>query len=203
MHGVKRDRSKQTAELKAQKKEKEAKKLQIYLDIENRFFTKRDANELNQDALEITTELLSINPELYSAWNFRRKILSHLFEGKENDHDSQANSEQPPKDFFATLRIDAEKEGESSHTPIKGENPVSDRKRQLLQEDLELTIQALQMHPKVYWIWNHRKWCLQELPSEDADGLIKWKHEIGMVNKMLELDARNCEWGNTNQSMIK
>ncbi|PWN36867.1 protein prenylyltransferase [Meira miltonrushii] len=182
MHGVKRDRSKLTAELKAQKKEKEAKKLQVYLDIEKRFFTKRDANELNQDALETTTELLSLNPELYSAWNFRRKILSHLFQ-----QNREQDAEQPPKDFFASLRIDAEKEGES----LTEKDPKSERKRQLLQEDLELTIQALQMHPKVYWIWNHRKWCLQELPSEDADGLVKWKHEIGMVNKMLELDARN------------
>jgi geranylgeranyl transferase type-2 subunit alpha len=189
MHGIKRDRSKQTAELKAQRKEKEAKKLQIYLDIEKRFFTKRNENELNQDALEITTELLSLNPELYSAWNFRRKILSHLFNTHNDDDESQ-----PPKDFFASLRVDAEKEGESSDTPpVTAKDSVSIRKRQLLQEDLELTIQALQMHPKVYWIWNHRKWCLQELPSEDSDGLLKWKHEIGMVNKMLELDARNCE----------
>lgn len=184
MHGVKRDRSKLTSELKAQRKEKEAKKLQIYLDIEKRFFTKRDANELNQDALEITTELLSLNPELYSAWNFRRKILGHLFTQK-----GEQDAEQPPKDFFASLRIDAEKGGDT----VTENDQISDRKRQLLQEDLELTIQALQMHPKVYWIWNHRKWCLEELPSEDTDGLVKWKHEIGMVNKMLELDARNCE----------
>lgn len=191
MHGIKRDRSKQTAELKAQRKEKEAKKLQIYLEIEKRFFAQRETNELNRSALETTTELLSLNPELYSAWNFRRKVLYTLFEQQDERHPS-IESNQPIKDIFANLRIDAE-QGIPSKTATSEKGSFGSQKRSLLQEDLELTIQALQMHPKVYWIWNHRKWCLQELPAEDEDGLKKWKEEIGMVNKMLELDARNCK----------
>jgi geranylgeranyl transferase type-2 subunit alpha len=26
----------------------------------------------------------------------------------------------------------------------------------------------LQIHPKVYWIWNHRKWCLEHVPLGPA-----------------------------------
>lgn len=197
MHGVKRDRSQLTAELKAQRKEREAKKLHLYLDIEARFFAKRDADDLSTEALESTSLVLNINPELYSAWNFRRRILLHLFEHGEGA--------PPQTDLFASLRDDAgEEAGQASSSKEGGaidsgshDERHTDRrarKKQLLQEDLELTMQALQMHPKVYWIWNHRKWCLQCLPSDDVDGLAKWKMEIGMANKMLDYDPRNCEY---------
>lgn len=83
----------------------------------------------------------------------------------------------------------------------------------LLEEDLELTTHALRAHPKVYWIWNHRKWCLIQMPDDGAFKLGaaeaeakeqaeeeriklaegKWKREMRLVDKMLELDPRNCE----------
>lgn len=36
---------------------------------------------------------------------------------------------------------------------------------QLLTSDLRLTTSYLKVHPKVYWIWTHRKWCLEHVPS--------------------------------------
>jgi hypothetical protein len=67
----------------------------------------------------------------------------------------------------------------------------------LLSVDLALTMTALRQYPKVYWIWNHRRWCLQNVPDgpdEDHDGWRKanWAKELYVVEKMLEADARNC-----------
>lgn len=67
----------------------------------------------------------------------------------------------------------------------------------LLEADLRLTMAYLRVHPKVYWIWTHRKWCLENVPRGpgETEGWRNefWKKEIGLVEKLLEADARNCE----------
>lgn len=64
-----------------------------------------------------------------------------------------------------------------------------------------MTMSALKAHPKVYWIWNHRRWCLENVPNGpgqegDADFLgwkeSAWNRELFVVEKMLDADPRNC-----------
>jgi hypothetical protein len=71
----------------------------------------------------------------------------------------------------------------------------------MLSDDLDMTTAALKQHPKVYWIWNHRRWCLEHIPegSDDTEGdplewrKKNWARELFVVEKMLDADARNCE----------
>lgn len=59
---------------------------------------------------------------------------------------------------------------------------------------------ALKIRPKVYWIWNHRLWCLENVPDgppdegTDVQGWknAHWAKELFVVEKMLDSDARNC-----------
>ena len=73
-----------------------------------------------------------------------------------------------------------------------------DEIHKLLDNDLAMTTKLLKGHPKVYWIWNHRRWCLERIPegpnSADAQAwrLSTWERELFIVEKMLEADARNC-----------
>lgn len=65
-----------------------------------------------------------------------------------------------------------------------------------LTTDLRLTTVYLLVHPKVYWIWNHRKWCLESVPTGPG-GSNEWKvkfwdGELKLVEKMLDADPRNC-----------
>lgn len=60
-----------------------------------------------------------------------------------------------------------------------------------------MTMSALKTHPKVYWIWNHRRWCLENIPSgpgEDTDTWksTAWEKDMFVVEQMLEVDPRNC-----------
>ena len=70
----------------------------------------------------------------------------------------------------------------------------------VLVTDLGLTETYLRAHPKVYWIWNHRRWCLQNVPNgpteDDPKGweTANWKKELFVVEKMLNVDARNCTY---------
>ena len=60
---------------------------------------------------------------------------------------------------------------------------------------------ALREHPKVYWIWNHRRWCLENVPEgpvvDNKPSLqwrkANWQKELAVVEKMLDADARNCK----------
>lgn len=71
---------------------------------------------------------------------------------------------------------------------------------ELLSDELVMTFAALKKHPKVYWIWNHRRWCLENIPvgGDGGEGdehgwrTAHWGRELLIVEKMLEADARNC-----------
>jgi hypothetical protein len=55
----------------------------------------------------------------------------------------------------------------------------------MCDKELLLTQEAIQHHPKSYWIWNHREWILQHMPTAD------WKRELKLVSFMLDKDTRN------------
>ena len=69
----------------------------------------------------------------------------------------------------------------------------------LLTDELALTTSQLKLHPKVYGIWNHRRWCLTNVPDgpsdDNRDGWRQayWNKELFVVEKMLDADARNCK----------
>lgn len=87
----------------------------------------------------------------------------------------------------------------------------------ILSSELHITTTALKQHPKVYWIWNHRRWCLASIPDVpqpaavdeqeqgqastepaevDSRGWQKaaWDREMYIVEKMLDADPRNCTY---------
>jgi geranylgeranyl transferase type-2 subunit alpha len=57
--------------------------------------------------------------------------------------------------------------------------------QKLLEKELVFLEHILRKFPKVYWIWTHRKWCFKNSPNPN------WTREMGLINKMLELDPRN------------
>ena len=72
----------------------------------------------------------------------------------------------------------------------------------IIDTDLDMTMSFLRQYPKVYWIWNHRRWCLeriphgpgpQEEPTFQGWKQAAWNKELFFVEKMLDADPRNCE----------
>lgn len=203
MHGVKRQpKSATSSEARAARKAKESAKLTAYLEIERTFFTYKTQSRKDTTALEHTTKLLTLNPELYTVWNYRREILLALFA-------SPVEEEKKEKDVFASLREatpaieevkeEEEKEGE------EGEEKRKERNRNMLEDDLSLTEHALRAHPKVYWIWNHRMWCLTQYPAPAGDGGESWvwERELKLVEKMLDYDPRNFHGWNCRRAIVQ
>ncbi|CCE65877.1 hypothetical protein TPHA_0N00960 [Tetrapisispora phaffii CBS 4417] len=56
------------------------------------------------------------------------------------------------------------------------------------EEELDFVMAELKIYPKVYWIWGHRVWVLNNYPGSPVS---IWKRELLIVSKLLELDARN------------
>ncbi|GAN09373.1 rab geranylgeranyltransferase alpha subunit [Mucor ambiguus] len=61
----------------------------------------------------------------------------------------------------------------------------AEEQQKVYNKELILFLQLIKKNPKSYWMWNHRIWCLQNMPKPD------WQQELGLVEKMLTMDARN------------
>lgn len=55
-------------------------------------------------------------------------------------------------------------------------------------KELKFTMSQLKAYPKVYWIWNHRVWCLNQYPGSPTR---IWLFELAIVDELLKMDARN------------
>ncbi|GJJ76565.1 geranylgeranyl transferase type-2 subunit alpha [Entomortierella parvispora] len=60
-----------------------------------------------------------------------------------------------------------------------------DTANQIYTNELDFVQENLKLNPKSYWMWNHRRWCLEHMSQP------RWDRELGMVNKFLEIDSRN------------
>ncbi|KAG0046816.1 hypothetical protein BGZ83_008011 [Gryganskiella cystojenkinii] len=65
------------------------------------------------------------------------------------------------------------------------DNADSDSANQIYTNELEFLTENMKLNPKSYWMWNHRRWCLEHMSRP------RWDRELGMVNKFLEIDPRN------------
>uniref|UniRef100_A0A8C8M0E2 Geranylgeranyl transferase type-2 subunit alpha n=1 Tax=Oncorhynchus tshawytscha TaxID=74940 RepID=A0A8C8M0E2_ONCTS len=75
-HG--RVKLKSTAQQEEEKRKEREKKLKIYVAGRDAIFTKRLEGVLDDEALQLTQQLLSSNPDFATLWNYRREILLHL-----------------------------------------------------------------------------------------------------------------------------
>lgn len=83
MHG--RVKVKSTAQQEEEKQKEREKKLKIYVAARDACFSKRKEGIKDEEALELTQQLLSSNPDFATLWNYRREILMHLETVKDKD----------------------------------------------------------------------------------------------------------------------
>ncbi|KAH7914668.1 hypothetical protein BJ138DRAFT_1078976 [Hygrophoropsis aurantiaca] len=73
MHSVKRVR--QSPEALEAKKQREKSKIQEYLSLTEDVLSRKKQQDWSKTAFELTQQLLRLNPEFYTVWNYRRTIL--------------------------------------------------------------------------------------------------------------------------------
>jgi geranylgeranyl transferase type-2 subunit alpha len=172
---------------------------------------------LTPEVFPLTTKLLRLNPEYYTIWNVRRRLLISGLLSKRSDgswlskglqtssrtgtttHSSEgsslssSNETQPGRESQiagrsgTTAETDATSQG--VHAPFEAiENDFA-----VIQSELNFIVPLLQEWPKCYWIWNYRGWILQQamerLDMPRVRGL--WEVELALDSKMLTKDRRN------------
>ncbi|KAJ8371850.1 hypothetical protein AAFF_G00299450, partial [Aldrovandia affinis] len=75
MHG--RVKLKSTAQQEEEKRKEREKKLKVYVAARDACFNKRKEGIMDDEALQLTQQLLSSNPDFATLWNYRREILLH------------------------------------------------------------------------------------------------------------------------------
>ncbi|GAA5840852.1 hypothetical protein JCM5353_001991 [Sporobolomyces roseus] len=80
MHGVKRSRVppiQESAEVERKKRDKQLGMIQDYTRLVDQLQEKMKSEEYTNDTLQLSTNVLALNPEFHTGWAMRRRILVH------------------------------------------------------------------------------------------------------------------------------
>ncbi|GFT00358.1 geranylgeranyl transferase type-2 subunit alpha [Nephila pilipes] len=155
MHGRLKVR---TSEEQAEAKRREQQeKLKIYSSVTGKIFAKREAEEHDEEGLELTARILEKNPDFYTLWNYRREILLSLKDTK--------NEEEIKKLILLELELTQNclKVNPKSYSAWHHRfwsmefNPVGDWKR-----ELELCNYFLSQDERNFHCWDYRRQVAQK-----------------------------------------
>ncbi len=165
-------------------------------------------HQYTPELFELTSKLLKKNPEYYTIWNVRRRLLIHGLFFKSSDSSSPLTASLNTSQTAITTPSSADSSSSTTTTSVASttipQNPSSQNHGkngttlELLTADLEFLFPIMMKFPKCYWLWNYRLWLLQQanqrLDPVIARGL--WNRELILVGKMLVKDSRNFHgWG--------
>ncbi|KAI8759264.1 geranylgeranyl transferase type-2 subunit alpha [Biomphalaria glabrata] len=162
MHG--RLKVKSTEEqIEAKKKERE-KKLLLYNGAMSKIFLKKQNGELDQEMLLLSGEVLVVNPDVYTLWNFRKETfleLSKCLPGEKLQKLYQSEL------YFleACLKKNPKSYGSWHHRCfVMDHMPDPDWKR-----ELELCNQFLQLDERNFHCWDYRRFVVHsaKIPPEE------------------------------------
>jgi geranylgeranyl transferase type-2 subunit alpha len=140
------------------------------------------AGDFANTTFQQISSLLQQNPEYYTIWNYRRRLLLDVFQKElKSGNNAVSEAETQPE------TTDSQQQVQVTMTLAQQEIAM------LVKEDLQFLIPLIKQYPKCYWIWNHRSWLLatatQHLPAPTV--LQLWQGELALDGKMLALDSRN------------
>ncbi|XP_061445176.1 geranylgeranyl transferase type-2 subunit alpha isoform X1 [Rhineura floridana] len=170
MHG--RLKVKTTEEQAEAKRLEREKKLRRYVTATKAIFEKRKTEQLDKEALELTSQILGANPDFATLWNFRREIFLHLEE--ETPEEVQALCKAELAFLESCLRVNPKSYGTWRHRCWVMEHiPEPDWAR-----ELELCGKFLESDERNFHCWDYRRFVVQrsQVPPQDelafSDSLI-------------------------------
>ncbi|XP_024079881.1 geranylgeranyl transferase type-2 subunit alpha-like [Terrapene carolina triunguis] len=164
MHG--RLKVKTTEEQAEAKRLEREKKLRQYVAATTAIFEKRKTGQLDKEALELTNQILGVNPDFATLWNFRREILLRLEpEGSPEEMQSLCRGEL--SFLESCLRVNPKSYGTWHHRCWVMEHvPHPDWAR-----ELELCAKFLEIDERNFHCWDYRRFVVQRAQVSAADEL--------------------------------
>ncbi|KAH8904023.1 protein prenylyltransferase [Coniochaeta sp. PMI_546] len=218
-HDVPRTSGFRTEEQKLQ----ELDKIKKYRGLEDELYsqTATDNYDYTPDLFQLTTKLLKLNPEYFTVWNVRRRLLisgllsrsshgssrstasSSSSSSATTTHSSAAfspsrSTETPPSRESQTAGRPG-RNGTTAEADDGGEDAEAERAAaaendmNVLRSELAFIFPLLKDYPKCYWIWNYRRWILELTIRHLPVAAARriWEEELGLDSMMLTRDRRN------------
>ncbi|KAI0336388.1 rab-protein geranylgeranyltransferase [Cubamyces sp. BRFM 1775] len=192
MHGVKR--VKYTREALAAKKEREQAKLKEYQSLTAEVLARRKARDTTQEAFELTTKLLHINPEFYTIWNYRRNILTDAIFPQRTPtqiNDLLADDlslttvllKQHPKVYWIwNHRSWCLRQVPDGPT----EADLNGWRQTYWNKELFVVEKMLDADPRNFHAWNYRRYVLEEMPIKRSE-----QSELAYTKRKIEANFSN------------
>ncbi|QRV75434.1 protein farnesyltransferase/geranylgeranyltransferase type-1 subunit alpha [Ceratobasidium sp. AG-Ba] len=195
MHGIKR--VKQTEEALKAQKERERAKVERYIAVEKDLFERRSSNDLSQESLEVTTAIIGLNPELYTAWNFRRIILTNGIFPQSSPSEIFSTIDGELLLTFAALQVHPKVYWLWNHRrwclqnipegPLGSETSKSWRSMTWARE-LAIVEKMLDRDARNFHAWNYRRYVLASMPESDRRPA---KSELAYTTRKIEQNFSN------------
>ncbi|XP_072126109.1 geranylgeranyl transferase type-2 subunit alpha isoform X2 [Mobula birostris] len=177
MHG--RVKVKSSAEQQEAQRIERSRKLEAYRKATEAMQRKRTAQQYDQEALELTGQILSTNPDLATFWNIRREIFLHM--EKEKSEEELKNLYRAELTFLEScLRVNPKSYGTWHHRCwVVDRQPGTDWGR-----ELELCAQCLQQDERNFHCWDYRRFVALR-------GAIPPNQELDFTHKLIGSNFSN------------
>eukprot|EP01023_Acetabularia_acetabulum_P037797 TRINITY_DN3602_c1_g1_i4.p2 TRINITY_DN3602_c1_g1~~TRINITY_DN3602_c1_g1_i4.p2 ORF type:complete len:356 (-),score=59.96 TRINITY_DN3602_c1_g1_i4:472-1539(-) len=151
MHG--RPRPLKTEPVDPAKREKEQQKLELYEKLLQEILKRREEKRFDEDTLEKIATLLSINPDVYTLWNYRRETFLHLVEQQKQEEEGlkEKLSDVELKVSFAALMTNPKSYSAWHHRKWIVQHGTCS-----LQKELHKVTEFLKKDGRNFHGWNYR-----------------------------------------------
>lgn len=195
MHGVKRVRqSRQAVEAK---RLREKAKIDEYLALTRDVISRKKNQDWSQDALHLTSQLLQVNPEFYTIWNYRRNIFlngvflhSSLEEINARISDdlstTMAALKAHPKVYWIwnhrrwCLENTPPGPGSDEHGDVDGWRKAN------WDKELSVVEKMLDVDPRNFHAWGYRRYVLASMSNKRSE-----KSELAYTSRKIEANISN------------
>ncbi|NP_001086755.1 Rab geranylgeranyltransferase alpha [Xenopus laevis] len=164
MHG--RIKVKTTLEQQEAKRKEREKKLQLYVSATQAALQKRENGQLDKEALDLTAQILSLNPDFASLWNLRREVFLQL-QTDRSDEEMQSLCSGELSFLENCLRVSPKSYGTWYHRCwIMKIMPKPDWAR-----ELALCNRFLEIDERNFHCWDYRRFVTQSSSVPDPEEL--------------------------------
>ncbi|KAL0229122.1 hypothetical protein GEMRC1_013742 [Eukaryota sp. GEM-RC1] len=142
-----------------------------FIDVMGYFNCLIQRSELSKRSLDITLDVIRLNPANYTAWHFRRRCLLHLkYDLRQELDDSRVLARSNPKNYQVWYHRQALLDS------------INDQ-----HDELSFLSEMLHQDAKNYHVWTLRQWILTRFTLEDS----VWRNELEFLEDLLISDIFN------------
>ncbi|XP_028777733.1 geranylgeranyl transferase type-2 subunit alpha 1 isoform X2 [Neltuma alba] len=154
--------------------------------LQSQFLANHHNRIYSKEALEISVRLLEINPESYTAWNYRKLAVEHLVSQSESNPDTiKSIFDEELKVVESALRQNFKSYGAWHHRKW-----VLSKGYSSIDNELRLLDRFQKADPRNFHAWNYRRFVCALMKRSDED-------ELNYTEKMIGTNFSNYSaWHN-------